>query len=178
MLAAWTNDYGHIVRKESETCQIKPRAFAAEASLYLVLDDWDKGYNTYRVGEDDFVVVSDADDNCSLQDDDSRQAESPLVSIKALHVLRDTAPTWRLCVDVPFRLDKLHFGAKLRVHGGQQVLLGRVPAGGCRWRMTTTMAAFTGGRSADDPRAVGVMRPCGTKLTKVGMTQDPAAFWM
>ncbi|RCV35269.1 hypothetical protein SETIT_7G227200v2, partial [Setaria italica] len=44
--------------------------------LYLVLDDWEKGYSIYRVAEDDFHSAPGVD---------ARPAESPLVCIEAQH---------------------------------------------------------------------------------------------
>ncbi|XP_066380930.1 uncharacterized protein [Miscanthus floridulus] len=44
--------------------------------LYLVLDDWQRGYNTHRLGEDDF------ESNTSM---DARPAECPLVRVQAQH---------------------------------------------------------------------------------------------
>jgi len=49
---------------------------ARQRYLYLVLDDWQRGYNIHRLGEDDFK--SDA----GL---DARAAECPLVRVQAQH---------------------------------------------------------------------------------------------
>ncbi|GJN01841.1 hypothetical protein PR202_ga19142 [Eleusine coracana subsp. coracana] len=85
MSSVW-NDYMHelsLMRKEeSSSCGCSCRTGKPPAQkqkhLYVVLDDWEKGYGIYRVGEDEFV--SDAE-----QLDRPRQAESPLVRIKAHH---------------------------------------------------------------------------------------------
>ncbi|KAK3143785.1 hypothetical protein QOZ80_4AG0304910 [Eleusine coracana subsp. coracana] len=69
-------------KEESSSCGCSCRTGKPPAQkqkhLYVVLDDWEKGYGIYRVGEDEFV--SDAE-----QLDRPRQAESPLVRIKAHH---------------------------------------------------------------------------------------------
>jgi len=61
----------------------KPAAAVQQKhNLYLVLDDWDKGYSIYRVSEEDFVV-SDADADADDKNSPRQQADSPLVRIKA-----------------------------------------------------------------------------------------------
>ncbi|GJN26534.1 hypothetical protein PR202_gb14471 [Eleusine coracana subsp. coracana] len=90
MSSVW-NDYIHslsLMRKEESSagsfrCSCRTGKAPAQQKqkqkhLYLVLDDWEKGYGIYRVGEDE--LVSDAE-----QLDHPRQAESPLVRIKAHH---------------------------------------------------------------------------------------------
>ncbi|XP_062201501.1 uncharacterized protein LOC133904034 [Phragmites australis] len=57
----------------------RPAQQRQQKHLYLVVDDWEKGYSIHKVGEDDFD--SDADAGV----DDLRPAKSPVVRIEAHH---------------------------------------------------------------------------------------------
>ena len=50
---------------------------ARKKHLYLVLDDWEKGFTIHKIDADDSFFHSDDDDSDSYSDDDYRYLHEP-----------------------------------------------------------------------------------------------------